>query len=304
MPLGSYKGPWARNATAGRACRVGIDAPHCHPCEAGSSGPQCAGGASSDHYLSDLLGRFPSGVRDSTQVPTAVATYRKALAAAQNHSVAIASIGITTNMRDLVLSERDEFSPLSGPELIGQKVKLIVWMDGGYNFVRATPSFRLSALSDARRLLQGCAGHDGDDWLGSDAACRGSAKLAVEGIPANVRQIFSSVGGEIMHVSPTTPASVAGSAFESACGDCAQRQGGDWLANCSTAANPCRVAQEDWPNGPGKSGNILPGSGRSSWDPITVLLAVRGAAAMHLQETGQGGKSKHMPFDQCDPGLA
>ena len=137
VPLGSYKGPWARNATAGRACRVGIDAPHCHPCAAGSSGPQCAGGASSDHYLSDLLGRFPSGVRDSTQVPTAVATYRKALAAAQNHSVAIASIGITTNMRDLVLSERDEFSPLSGPELIGQKVKLIVWMDGGYNFVRA-----------------------------------------------------------------------------------------------------------------------------------------------------------------------
>lgn len=229
MPLGSYKGPWARNATAGRACRVGIDAPHCHPCAAGSSGPQCAGGASSDHYLSDLLGRFPSGVRDSTQVPTAVATYRKALAAAQNHSVAIASIGITTNMRDLVLSERDEFSPLSGPELIGQKVKLIVWMDGGYNFVRATPSFRLSALSDARRLLQGCAGHDGDDWLGSDAACRGSAKLAVEGIPANVRQIFSSVGGEIMHVSPTTPASVAGSAFESACGDCAPgRAGTGW----------------------------------------------------------------------------
>ena len=76
-------------------------------------------------------------MRDSCQVPTAVATYRKALAASQNHSVAIASIGITTNMRDLVLSERDEFSPLSGPELIGQKVKLIVWMDGGYNFVRA-----------------------------------------------------------------------------------------------------------------------------------------------------------------------
>ena len=105
--------------------------------------------------------------------------------------------------------------------------------------------------------------------------------------------------------------------FESACAD-PVLQGGDWLGNCSTAANPCRVAQEDCklpgyrchlgcillkmaaislptgPNGPGNAGNILPGSGRSSWDPITVLLAVRGSVAMHLQETGQGGKAKHV----------
>lgn len=70
-------------------------------------------------------------------------------------------------------SDPDEFSPLYGPDLIAQKVKHIVWMDGGYNF--------------------GCAGHDGDDWLGSDEDCRGSAKLAVEGWPSSVKQMFSGV---------------------------------------------------------------------------------------------------------------
>jgi len=48
--------------------------------------------------------------------------------------VRIASIGITTNMRDLVQSKPDSYSPLSGADLIAQKVEVIVWMDGMYNF--------------------------------------------------------------------------------------------------------------------------------------------------------------------------
>jgi len=59
---------------------------------------------------------------------------RKTLAQQVDASVVISSIGMTTNMRDLVLSGPDSFSPLSGYDLIAKKVKLVVWMDGAYNF--------------------------------------------------------------------------------------------------------------------------------------------------------------------------
>jgi len=77
------------------------------------------------------------------------------LAAAEDNSVVISSIGMTMNMRDLVQSEADQYSELSGHDLIAKKVKEIVWMDGMYNF--------------------GCAEHDTYNWLGDDADCRGSA---------------------------------------------------------------------------------------------------------------------------------
>jgi len=82
---------------------------------------------------------------------------RKTLAQQEDSSVVISSIGMTTNMRDLVLSEPDSFSPLSGHDLIAKKVKLAVWMDGGYNF--------------------GCAAHENKTvgYLGDDQGCRGSA---------------------------------------------------------------------------------------------------------------------------------
>lgn len=104
VPLGSYKGEWARD-------------PH-------------AGTGNADKYVSDLVHHYPSRVNSSDQVETAVRVYRKALSGSSDGSVSIASIGITTNMRDLVLSEPDDISPLSGHDLIAQKVSKIVWMDG------------------------------------------------------------------------------------------------------------------------------------------------------------------------------
>ena len=80
-------------------------------------------------------------------------------------------------MRDLVLSEPDDISPLSGHDLIAQKVSKIVWMDGMYNF--------------------GCAEHDTFNWLGDDTGCKGSAQAAVMNFPSNVRQIFSGVGADV-----------------------------------------------------------------------------------------------------------
>ena len=41
-----------------------------------------------------------------------------------------------------------------------------------------------------------------------------------------------------------------------------------------------RQAFQDW---------LGPNNGRDSWDPITVVAAVRGAAGVHCKEVGAGG---------------
>jgi len=106
VTLGAYKGVWARNPTAGKG--------------------------TADRYVSDLVDHYPSTIKNSSQVLDAVSAYRKVLAAQPDHSVHIASIGITTNMRDLIQSKPDRYSPLDGRALVKLKVKLIVWMDMMY----------------------------------------------------------------------------------------------------------------------------------------------------------------------------
>ena len=99
VPLGAYKGEWAKNPRHGNH--------------------------TADKYISDLTSNWPSHVKNSTQVLTSVEVYRKALAESPDNSVHIASIGITTNMRDLVLSAPDKYSNLTGHDLIARKVKLM-----------------------------------------------------------------------------------------------------------------------------------------------------------------------------------
>ena len=55
-----------------------------------------------------------------------------------------------------------------------------------------------------------------------------------------------------------------------------QVQTGGVLSSCAPATNPCRRAFIDYEGGPGKS--------RYSWDPLTTLVAVRGAEAVGCKE--------------------
>jgi hypothetical protein len=100
----------------------------------------------------------------------------------------------------------------------------------------------------------GCAQAATDDWLGPDTGCHGSAQAAVMGWPKSVKQIFSSVGGDVLH--------------------------GSALSTCAGFGNPYKQAFEDWG---------VATSGRSAWDPIAVLIAVRGAAGVHTAEYDVGG---------------
>lgn len=63
-----------------------------------------------------------------------MALYRRLLAGQSDHSVTIASVGFLTNLAALLDSGADDFSPLSGRELVAKKVKLVSVMAGNISF--------------------------------------------------------------------------------------------------------------------------------------------------------------------------
>jgi len=91
-------------------------------------------------YVDDLANNFPTQVQNRSQVPDAVTVYRQVLAAAENNSVIISSIGFTTNLEGLLKSKGDQHSPLSGVELLKAKGKLLSWMGGKYPSSKGTSS--------------------------------------------------------------------------------------------------------------------------------------------------------------------
>lgn len=77
-----------------------------------------------DHgYTDTLVAKLPHSVRDSRDVPDAVAVYRRVLAHASDHSVTVVSLGGYTNLAGLLRAP-------DGPKLIKRKVKRLVILDG------------------------------------------------------------------------------------------------------------------------------------------------------------------------------
>ena len=84
------------------------------------------------HYVDSLLRRFPSPIRDASQVEDATVVFRRALASVASKSVVIVAIGHATNLLDLLRSPADAVSPLTGRQLIEKRVKRLIWMGGSY----------------------------------------------------------------------------------------------------------------------------------------------------------------------------
>jgi len=59
--------------------------------------------------------------------------YRKLLAEQPDHSVTVISVGFSTNLARLLESRPDNYSPLTGKELVSKKVKLLSMMAGCFN---------------------------------------------------------------------------------------------------------------------------------------------------------------------------
>jgi inosine-uridine nucleoside N-ribohydrolase len=90
------------------------------------------------HWTDTLLARYPHKIKTNAEVPDAVDVYRKVLSLQPDKSVTIVTIGFLTNLSNLLNSTADQYSNLSGKQLIKKKIKLLVCMGGkfpsGYEF--------------------------------------------------------------------------------------------------------------------------------------------------------------------------
>ena len=193
-------------------------------------------------YVHDLVTHFPSLHKNYSKVLGCGEAYRKALSQAGDSSVAIAAIGFTTCLRELLASAADSYSPLSGYDLVAQKVDRIVFQGGWYAPLH--PDGHETFNWDCGR---GWGFHPEDD------GCTWAAQYVLEHMPPNVRLIFSDVGDEVYH--------------------------GGGLTTCAGHESPCRQAYVDY---------LGPHGSRPSWDPVVVVLAVRGPTALHGSLTDVG----------------
>ncbi len=76
---------------------------------------------------------FQRSLNDYTELPEAHVLYREVLAQQPDNSVTIVSVGFSTNLARLLDTPPDDFSPLTGKELVAKKVKLLCTMAGCFN---------------------------------------------------------------------------------------------------------------------------------------------------------------------------
>ncbi len=89
-------------------------------------------GRRGSRYAKQIAEQFPGRLKTNDDAPDAVTVYRQLLAAQADQSVVIVSVGYVTNLRDLLASQADTISPLSGRESAQQKVDRWVCMGGRY----------------------------------------------------------------------------------------------------------------------------------------------------------------------------
>ena len=79
--------------------------------------------------------RFPHELLSARTAPSATTVLRKTLASQPDRSVVIAQVGFSTNLARLLDSPPDEYSPLTGQQLVAKKVKLLSLMAGAFQTI-------------------------------------------------------------------------------------------------------------------------------------------------------------------------
>lgn len=81
---------------------------------------------------------YPHDLRHNDEAREAVDLLRELLAKSPDKSISLISVGIASNMANLLKSKGDTHSPLDGPDLIRQKVTLLSIMAGAFAFTNRT----------------------------------------------------------------------------------------------------------------------------------------------------------------------
>ncbi len=83
-------------------------------------------------YAKQISEQNATRLKSNDDAPDAVDVYRRVLAAQDNGSVVIVTVGYLTNLRDLLASKPDAASSLDGLALVRQKVSRLVCTGGPY----------------------------------------------------------------------------------------------------------------------------------------------------------------------------
>jgi inosine-uridine nucleoside N-ribohydrolase len=86
----------------------------------------------SQHWTDSLATNFPHKLDSTAKAQDAVLLYRQILASQPDTSVVIVTVGFLTNLNDLLLSQPDNISTLTGKDLVVKKVKRWVAMAGKF----------------------------------------------------------------------------------------------------------------------------------------------------------------------------
>ncbi len=91
----------------------------------------------------DSTDMFRRSIADYASLPDGWELYRKLLSQQKDHSVTICSVGFLSCLAQLLQSEGDAYSPLSGVELVRRKVRA-VYIQGGVFGEAEEPDFNMT----------------------------------------------------------------------------------------------------------------------------------------------------------------
>lgn len=101
--------------------------------------------------------RYPHDLKSGADAPDATMLLRQVLAGQADHSVVIAQVGFSTNLARLLASGPDEYSELSGRDLVARKVRLLSIMAGAFQPINGGEHLEYNVVMDipaARTLAE------------------------------------------------------------------------------------------------------------------------------------------------------